>query len=147
VVAERYERLAALVAEIAGAENQALVGREVEVLVAEGEGRKDVLTHRLSGRARDNRLVHFTPAGTDPRPGDVVTTVVTQAAPHYLIADGAPLGVRRTRGGDAWQARKEGLAGAGAPGSVAGPGVADAIGGSGGSPVLLGMPAVGRPAS
>jgi len=161
VVAERYERLAALVAEIANAENQALVGREVEVLGAEGEGRKDVLTHRLSGRARDNRLVHFTPAGTDPRPGDVVTTVVTQAAPHYLIADGAPLAVRRTRGGDAWQARKEGLGGAGALGFVAGPGVAGAIGGSGGlpgqaagaasgsggSPVLLGMPAVGRPAS
>src|SRR5262249_34987298 len=32
VVAERYGRLTALVAEIAGAENQALVGREVEVL-------------------------------------------------------------------------------------------------------------------
>jgi len=164
VVAERYERLAALVAEIAGAENRALTGCEVEVLVAEGEGRKDVLTHRMSGRARDNRLVHFAPAGTDPRPGDVVTTVVTQAAPHYLIADGAPLALRRTRGGDAWQARKEGLAGAagaGALGSVAGPGVVGAIGGSGGlpgqaagaaggsggSPVPLGMPAVGQPAS
>jgi len=143
VVAERYERLAALVAEIAGAENQALTGREVEVLVAEGEGRKDAYTHRLSGRARDNRLVHFAPAGTDPRPGDVVTTVVTQAAPHYLIADDAPLGVRRTRGGDAWQARKEGLAQEGpAQGGLAG-----AAGGSGGPPVLLGMPAVGRPAS
>src|SRR5262249_26659718 len=65
---------------------------------------------------------HFTPAGTDPRPGDVVTTVVTQAAPHYLIADGAPLAVRWTRGGDAWQARKEGLVGASALGFVAGPG-------------------------
>src|SRR5262252_7227119 len=120
VVAERYERLAALVAEIAGAENQALVGREVEVLVAEGEGRKDVLTHRMSGQTKNNRLVHFTPAGTDPRPGDVVTTVVTQAAPHYLIADGAPLGVRRTRGGDAWQARKEGLAQEGLAGAAGG---------------------------
>jgi tRNA-2-methylthio-N6-dimethylallyladenosine synthase len=135
VVAERYERLAALVAEIAGQENQALAGREVEVLVAEGEGRKDVITHRLSGRARDNRLVHFAPAGTTPRPGDVVTTVVTQAAPHYLIADGAPLGVRRTRGGDAWQARQEGAAGVGDGPVAAGP------------PVPLGMPAVGRPAS
>jgi len=137
VVAERYERLAALVAEIAGAENQALVGREVEVLVAEGEGRKDMITHRLSGRARDNRLVHFAPVDTAPRPGDVVTTVVTQAAPHYLIADGAPLAVRRTRGGDAWQARQDG-----ATGAVDGDGEAH-----GGPPVLLGMPAVGRPAS
>ena len=130
VVAERYERLAALVAEIALAENSALVGREVEVLVAEGEGRKDGVTHRMSGRARDNRLVHVDPAGTAPRPGDVVTTVVTRSAPHYLIADGAPLAVRRTRGGDAWQARRDG-ADTGGPATT----------------VLLGMPAVGAPAS
>ena len=39
--------------------------------------------------------------GADPRPGDIVTTVVTRAAPHYLLADGAPVSVRRTRGGDA----------------------------------------------
>src|SRR6266567_8483829 len=84
-------------AEIAGAENEALLGREVEVLVAEGEGRKDAATHRASGRARDNRLVHFAPSGTEPRPGDVVTTAVTQAAPHYLIADAPPRAVRRTR--------------------------------------------------
>ncbi len=54
VVAERYERLAALVAEVSWQENQKLVGREVEVLVADGEGRKDSATHRMSGRARDN---------------------------------------------------------------------------------------------
>ena len=59
VVQERYERLVALPDEISWAENQRQVGREVEVLVAEGEGRKDAATHRLSGRARDNRLVHF----------------------------------------------------------------------------------------
>lgn len=129
VVADRYERLAALVSEIALAENEALAGRQVEVLVAEGEGRKDGVTHRLSGRARDNRLVHFAPAGTDPRPGDVVTTTVTQAAPHYLIADRAPLAVRRTRGGDAWQARQEGLVSPAAANQV-----------------LLGMPALGAPA-
>jgi len=153
VVAERYGRLTALVAEIAGAENEALIGREVEVLVAEGEGRKDAATHRASGRARDNRLVHFAPSGTEPRPGDVVTTVVTEAAPHYLIADGTPLAVRRTRGGDAWQARRDGRAAATAP--AAGPGGAGAGGagaggagaGGGAAPVLLGMPAVGRPGS
>src|ERR1022692_759738 len=107
VVRERYERLAALVAETTLRENLLFAGREVEVLVAEGEGRKDEATHRLSGRARDNRLVHFAPADTAPRPGDMVTTMVSRAAPHYLIADGAPLAVRRTRGGDAWQARRE----------------------------------------
>jgi tRNA-2-methylthio-N6-dimethylallyladenosine synthase len=108
VVAERYERLAALVAEVSWEENQKLVGREVEVLVADGEGRKDSATHRMSGRARDNRLVHFMPAEPAPRPGDVITTVVTGAAPHYLLADGTPPTIRRTRGGDAWDARRTG---------------------------------------
>jgi tRNA-2-methylthio-N6-dimethylallyladenosine synthase len=37
----------------------------------------------------------------------VITTLVTGAAPHYLLADGAPVSVRRTRGGDAFQARGE----------------------------------------
>ena len=110
VVAERYERLAALVAEVSWQENQKQVGREVEVLVADGEGRKDSATHRMSGRARDNRLVHFAPAQTAPRPGDVITTVVTGAAPHYLLADGLPVTVRRTRAGDAWAARRDGSA-------------------------------------
>ena len=35
------------------------------------------------------------------RPGDVVTTVVTGAAPHHLIADAELLDHRRTRAGDA----------------------------------------------
>jgi tRNA-2-methylthio-N6-dimethylallyladenosine synthase len=141
VVRERYERLAALVGEICLAENESFVGREVEVLVAEGEGRKDEATHRLSGRARDNRLVHFAPADTAPRPGDMITTMVSRAAPHYLIADGAPLAVRRTRGGDAWQARSE------APGTApdASGGAPAAVPATGAAAVLLGMPAVGRP--
>jgi tRNA-2-methylthio-N6-dimethylallyladenosine synthase len=131
VVAERYERLAALVAETSWQENQKLVGRQVEVLVADGEGRKDETTRRMSGRARDNRLVHFTPATTAPRPGDVVTTSVSRAAPHYLIADGEPAAVRRTRGGDAWEARQRAAAGADGSAGRAGAGPA----------VLLGMPA------
>ena len=52
VVRERYERLTALVAEITLAENLQLLGSEVEILVAEGEGRKDQATHRMSGWAR-----------------------------------------------------------------------------------------------
>ncbi len=100
VVAERYERLVAVVEEGAWAGNRALLGTTVEVLVAEGEGRKDERTHRLSGRARDNRLVHL--AGCDARPGDVVTAEVTHAAPHHLVADRV-LDIRRTRGGDAGQ--------------------------------------------
>ena len=131
IVAERYGRLVALVEEIALTENEGLVGSQVEVMVADGEGRKDGATHRMSGRAIDNRLVHFTPApGEQPRPGDIVTTLVSAAAPHYLLADNPPLAVRRTRGGDAWQARAAGEAGGG---------LADA---GGPEPVLLGMPAI-----
>jgi tRNA-2-methylthio-N6-dimethylallyladenosine synthase len=123
VVQERYERLVALQEEISWAENRAQVGRRVELLVAAGEGSKDARTGRLSGRARDGRLVHFT--GTDGvRPGDVVETVVTQAAPHHLVADGPLLSHRRTRAGDAHEA--------GTRPSTPG--------------VLLGMPGVGAPA-
>jgi tRNA-2-methylthio-N6-dimethylallyladenosine synthase len=104
VVAERYQRLVAVIDDIAWAENKALLGATLEVLVAEGEGRKDGATRRMSGRARDNRLVHF--SACDARPGDVVTTVVTYAAPHHLVAERI-LDVRRTGGGDAWQARRE----------------------------------------
>jgi tRNA-2-methylthio-N6-dimethylallyladenosine synthase len=106
VVKDRYERLVALVNEIAWEENKALVGKRVELMVAEGEGRKDAETHRLSGRGPDNRLVHFAPpAGVDIRPGDLVTVEITYAAPHHLVADGAVLDVRQTRSGDAWEAR------------------------------------------
>jgi tRNA-2-methylthio-N6-dimethylallyladenosine synthase len=110
VVQERYERLVKLVDDIAWDENKKLVGRTVELLVAEGEGRKDATTHRLSGRARDNRLVHFTPVAPDGspldvRPGDVVEVVVSYGAPHHLVADGPVQSVRRTRSGDAWEAR------------------------------------------
>ncbi|MCU1475922.1 MAG: tRNA-2-methylthio-N(6)-dimethylallyladenosine synthase MiaB [Subtercola sp.] len=106
VVQERYERLMALQDRIAWEENQKVVGRQVELLVANGEGRKDSDTKRMSGRAEDSRLVHFeVPEGsTAPRPGDIVSVVVTGAKPYYLIADsldGAPLRVRRTRAGDA----------------------------------------------
>jgi tRNA-2-methylthio-N6-dimethylallyladenosine synthase len=132
VVQERYDRLVALIEEICTEENAKLDGSIVEVLVAEGEGRKDAATRRLSGRARDNRLVHFAPHATTPRPGDIVTTRVTHGAPHHLIADGEPLEVRRTRAGDAWEARQAAPASAAA--SPAGPAV--------GNQVLLGMPAL-----
>ena len=104
VVQERYDRLIELQEEISWQGNRDLIGRTVEVLVAEGEGRKDAATRRMSGRARDGRLVHFSPTGTavekEVRPGDVVTTVITYGAPHHLVADGPVLAHRRTRAGD-----------------------------------------------
>jgi tRNA-2-methylthio-N6-dimethylallyladenosine synthase len=148
VVQERYERLVALIEEISTEENEKQDGTVVEVLVAEGEGRKDAATRRMSGRARDNRLVHFVPyaaaaasadgsdvAAVAPRPGDVVTTRITHGAPHHLIADGAPLEVRRTRAGDAWESRRDAAA---SPAPTALP---TAHGGAAPAPVLLGMPA------
>ncbi|MEU7528318.1 tRNA (N6-isopentenyl adenosine(37)-C2)-methylthiotransferase MiaB [Saccharothrix sp. NPDC042600] len=100
VVQERYDRLVALQNEMSWEQNKLQVGRTVEVLVANGEGRKDAETHRLSGRARDGRLVHFAPGDAHIRPGDVVETVITYAAPHNLIADGPLISHRRTKAGD-----------------------------------------------
>ena len=122
VVQERYERLLTLVNEVAWKENQTQIGRRVEVLVANGEGRKDSQTNRLSGRAKDNRLVHFdVPEGkASPRPGDVVEVVITQAAPYHLIAEAGPDSVyeiRRTAGGDAHDRRELESCGADVPGS------------------------------
>lgn len=108
VVQERYERLVELVGRVAHDENQALVGQRVEVMFADGEGRKDAATARMSGRARDNRLVHVRVPENEadrPRPGDFAEVEVTYAAPHHLNADGGLLSLRRSRGGDAWQAR------------------------------------------
>ncbi|WP_116042088.1 tRNA (N6-isopentenyl adenosine(37)-C2)-methylthiotransferase MiaB [Amycolatopsis palatopharyngis] len=104
VVQERYDRLVELQNDVAWQENKKLVGRTVELLVASGEGRKDAATHRMSGRARDGRLVHFTPSGKavdrSVRPGDIVEAVITYGAPHHLVADGDLLSHRRTRAGD-----------------------------------------------
>lgn len=106
VVQERYMRLLAVQEEVNIEENRKLVGTEVELLVAAGEGRKNAATQRLSGRARDGRLVHFRPEGNldgTVRPGDVVTVVVTHGAPHHLVADDGVLTHRRTRAGDSFE--------------------------------------------
>ena len=125
VVQERYERLVELQDSLSLEANRALVGCTVEVLVAEGEGRKDAATGRRSGRARDGRLVHLACDVEGVRPGDVVTTVVTYGAPHHLVADGRPLSHRRTSAGDVWEAGRRPVTPAAAG-------------------VLLGMPTVRR---
>ncbi len=133
VVQERFERLIALQEEVSWSENRRLEGTDVEVLVTPSEGRKDAETKRMSGRARDNRLVHFTvPEGAEvPRPGDMVSVGVTYGAPHHLVADsgisGGSYAVRRTRGGDAWSALQDLPHGTGKPA------------------VTLGMPSIGVP--
>ena len=133
VVRERYLALQELSDQIAWDENKALVGRTVELLVAEGEGRKDGATLRLSGRAPDNRLVHFVPGEHAPRPGDVVNAEITYAAPHHLVSDIPIAGVRRTRAGDAWESRAHGDDDEAHD---------DGHGGGSEGPVLLGLPSV-----
>src|SRR4029453_19644538 len=101
VVQERYDRLVELVGNVAMGENQKQVGRQVQVMFADGEGRKDALTHRMSGRARDNRLVHVTvpeKLAQRPRPGDLAEVIITYAAPHHLNADSGLLPLRLTPG-------------------------------------------------
>jgi tRNA-2-methylthio-N6-dimethylallyladenosine synthase len=141
VVQERYERLVALQDEIAWQENQRLVGTGVNVLVG-AEGSKDADTHRLSGRAEDSRLVHFEvpPHGELPRPGDVVTVTISEAKPFYLLADsldGAPLIIRRTRAGDAWDRAEAESCAVPAHGSI--PAAAGRV--------SLGLPSIGLPGS
>lgn len=106
VVQERFERLTALQDRIAKEENAKQLGRTVEVLVTEQSGRKAEETHRLSGRSRDQRLVHFSvpEGGETPRPGDVVTVPITEAAAFHLVSDPSleQYSLRRSRAGDAW---------------------------------------------
>ncbi|WP_028938747.1 tRNA (N6-isopentenyl adenosine(37)-C2)-methylthiotransferase MiaB [Pseudonocardia spinosispora] len=130
VVSERYMRLIEVQEQIAWELNKELIGRTVEVLVSEGEGRKDGATSRMSGRARDGRLVHFAPGDAAVRPGDVVETTVTYGAPHHLVADGALRSHRRTRAGDLYERISE------APESER-PGRSSVTG--------LGLPGIGRP--
>jgi tRNA-2-methylthio-N6-dimethylallyladenosine synthase len=67
----------------------------------------------------------------------MVTVTITQAKPFHLIADsadGAPLRIRRTRAGDAWdRAQSESCA-------VPTPAGATAAGMGAGGPVSLGLP-------
>ena len=103
VVTERFDRLVALANGITWDENKKLVGQRVEVLIADGEGKKDETTLRLSGRSKDYRLVHVArPEGLDVRPGDMLSATVTYAAPYHLLAD-TDVTLRRTRAGDAWE--------------------------------------------
>ncbi|WP_374953386.1 tRNA (N6-isopentenyl adenosine(37)-C2)-methylthiotransferase MiaB [Arthrobacter sp. N199823] len=135
VVQERFLRLTALQDRICAEENALQIGTKVEVMVTAASGRKAAETNRLSGRARDQRLVHFSvPEGAPaPRPGDLVTVTITDSAAFHLVADPdlADYQLRPSRAGDAWD-----LAQADSCGVPAAPGTSD-----GARPaVSLGMP-------
>ena len=97
-------------------------------MVAEGEGRKDAATHRLSGRGprqparalRPARAASEVAARATWSPSRSPTPPRTTWSPTAT-----PVDVRRTRSGDAWEARTAAPAPAG---------------------VALGMPAIGVPA-
>ncbi len=82
MVAERFERLRIVVERSALAKHEARIGHVEEVLV-EGPSRKDPAV--LTGRTRQNKLVHF--ASEPMRPGTYATVRVTGAAPHHLRGD------------------------------------------------------------
>lgn len=106
VVGERYTRLHAHQEAISLSVNKESIGKTLQVLVTEHEGRRDAERARMSGRTEDFRLAHFSFDAEDiARPGDVVTVKISDAAPHFLSGEGGE--VRRTRGGDAHQLRTE----------------------------------------
>lgn len=134
IVQERYERLTALQDRIAAEENAKQLGKTVELMVVAESGRKAEQTHRLSGRTRDMRLVHFSvPEGAEqPRPGDLVTLPITEAGSFHLLSDptAEQYSVRRSRAGDAWDR---------AQADSCGTGTTQVSGG----PVNLGFPTIG----
>ena len=81
VAAERFQRLRIVVEHSAVAKHLARVGRIEEVIV-EGPSKKDPSV--LSGRTRQNKLVHF-PATQPLRVGSYALVEVTSAASHHLM--------------------------------------------------------------
>ncbi|MDQ2836517.1 MAG: tRNA (N6-isopentenyl adenosine(37)-C2)-methylthiotransferase MiaB [Actinomycetota bacterium] len=90
VVQQRYERLIELQEQISWDENKKLLGTDAEILVSSFEGKKDAANLRISGRARDGRLVHVAAGQRTVAAGDLITAEITYAAPHHLVAD-API--------------------------------------------------------
>ncbi|WP_419839700.1 MiaB/RimO family radical SAM methylthiotransferase [Candidatus Poriferisodalis sp.] len=83
VSAERMERLRAVIERSARLGNESRVGRTEEVLV-EGPSKRD--PGMLSGRTRQNRLVHF--ASTEPlRTGTYARVLVREAATFHLSGE------------------------------------------------------------
>ena len=81
VAAERFARLRVVIERSALAKHRERIGRVEEVLV-EGPSKKDPAV--LSGRTRQNKLVHFTP-DRPLRAGSYALVEVTHAAPHHLM--------------------------------------------------------------
>ena len=108
VMADRYNQLHKIQQEISKKENERLIGKKVELLVSGHEGRHDLDQNRMNGRSADFRLTHFDNSAQSARPGDLVEVKVLQAFANHIVA-GAPINVKKTKGGDAhatWMAEK-----------------------------------------
>ena len=81
VAQDRMQRLVEVVERHALRRHEARVGMVEEVLV-DGPSKKD--TSVVSGRTRQNKLVHFAATDAAARPGAVVDVRITHAAPHWL---------------------------------------------------------------
>jgi tRNA-2-methylthio-N6-dimethylallyladenosine synthase len=79
VVAERFERVKRVIERSAARKHEARIGRVEDVLV-EGPSRKD--DGMLTGRTRQNKLVHF--PGTGIGAGTYADVRIIGAAAHYL---------------------------------------------------------------
>ncbi|KFI40148.1 putative tRNA 2-methylthioadenosine synthase [Bifidobacterium actinocoloniiforme DSM 22766] len=92
VVQERFDRLLALQERITQGNLDSFVGRRAEVMIAQRQGRRDGMTHRVTGRERGGVLVHVgVPEGQPvPEVGDLVACTITGAGKHYLTADPDP---------------------------------------------------------
>ncbi len=80
VASDRFQRLRIVVERSALLKHEDRVGRIEEVLI-EGPSKKN--PDVVSGRTRQNKLVHFTPPHS-VRTGSYATVEVTRAAPHHL---------------------------------------------------------------
>lgn len=97
LVSERYERLHNLLNRTSLEVNQAVIGKELEVLIT------DVENGKAQGKSRDFRLVHFE-LNLRAHPGDLATVKITDAKPHFIF--GELISIRETKGGLAFQSRK-----------------------------------------
>ncbi len=100
VMARRYNQLHKIQQEISKSENEKLIGKTVELLVSGHEGRHDLDQNRMNGRSADFRLTHFDNTAKSARPGDLVEVKVVEAFANHIVA-GAPINVKKTKGGDA----------------------------------------------
>ena len=81
VAAERFARLKVVVERSALAKHHDRLGAIEEVLI-EGPSKRDPRV--LTGRTRQNKLVHFPAPDTAPPSGAFADVKVTTAAPHHL---------------------------------------------------------------